>query len=149
MRLQGALYQRVEAAWGGDAPPREVGRHQPLGRPLGHGPAAVEEIPPRGAMGAAGDAHRPFRVPHQPAEGDPEAGGEGYDDVAVVVEVCAADVAPTIWQVANGGQTAPWRVVVVFVVGDVNRGVRLRVWQRLGWCAPGGAGGGVSPGPRR
>ena len=29
----------------------------------------------------------------------------------------------------------------MFVVGDVNRGVCPRVWQRPGWCAPGGAGG--------
>ena len=149
MRLQGAPYQRFEAAWRGDAPPSEVGRHQPLGRPRGHGPAAVEEVPPLSAMGAAGDAHCPFRVPQQPAEGDREAGGEGDDDVAVVVFVCGADVAPTVGQVANGGQTAPWRVVVVFIVGDINRGVRVRVWQRPGWCAPGGAGGGVSLGPRR
>ena len=141
MRLQGALYQRFEAAWRGYAPPREVGHHQPLGGPRGHGPAAVEEVPPLGAMGTAGDAHRPFRVPHQPAEGDREAGGEGDDDVAVVVLVCGADVAPTAGQVANGGQTAPWCVFVVLVVGDVNRGVRVGVWQRPGWCAPGGAGG--------
>ena len=83
-------------------------------------------------MGAAADAHRPFRVPHQPAEGDREAVGEGDDDVAVVFLVRAADVAPTVGQVANGGQTAPWRVGVVLVVGDVNRGVRVRVWQRPG-----------------
>ena len=29
----------------------------------------------------------------------------------------------------------------MFVVGDVNRGVRPLDWQRPGWCAPGGAGG--------
>ena len=144
MRLQGALYQRFEAAWRGYAPPREVGRHQLLGRPRGHGPAAVEEIPPLGAMGAAGDAHRPFRVPHQPAEGDREAGGEGDDDGAVVVLVRGADLAPTAGQVANGRQTAPWRVVAVLVVGDVNRGVCVRVWQRPGWCAPGGREGDVA-----
>ena len=142
MRLQGALYQQFEAAWRGYAPPREVGRHQPLDRPRGHGSAAVEEIPPLGAMGTAGDAHRPFRVPHQPAEGDREAGGEGDSDVAVVIVVRGAEVAPAAGQVAHGGQTAPWRVVVVLVVGDVNRGVRVRVWQRPGWCAPGGAEGG-------
>ena len=28
----------------------------------------------------------------------------------------------------------------MFVVGDVNRGVRPRVWQRPGWCAQGEAG---------
>ena len=103
MRLLGTLYERLEAAWRGDAPPREVGRHQPLCRPLGQGSAAVEEIPPLGAMGAAGDAHRPFRIPHEPAEGDREAGGEGDDDGAVVVEVHGGDIAPTIWQIANGG----------------------------------------------
>ena len=103
MRLLGTLYQRPEAAWRGDVPPREVGRHQPLGRPWGRGPAAVEEIPPLGVMGAAGDAHRQFRVPHQPAEGDQEAGGEGDDDGAVVVEVRGGDVAPTVWQIANWG----------------------------------------------
>ena len=93
-------------------------------------------------MGAAGDAHRPFRVPHQPAKGDREAGGEGDDDVAVVVLVRGSDVAPSAGQVAKVGQSAPWRVVVVLVVGDVNLGVRVRVWQRPGWCAPGGVVGG-------
>ena len=103
MRLLGTLYQQPEAAWRGDAPPREVGRHQPLGRPRGLGPAAVEEVPPLGAMGAAGDAHHPFCFPHQPAEGDPEAGGEGVDNGAVVVEVHGGGVAPIVWQIANGG----------------------------------------------
>ena len=56
-----------EAAWRGDAPPGEVGCHQPLGGPRGHGPAAMEKIPPLGAMGTAGDAHRPFRAPGEPA----------------------------------------------------------------------------------
>ena len=102
MRLLGTLYQRPEAAWRGDAPAREVGRHQPLGRPRGQGPVTVEEITPLGAMGAAGDAHRPFRVPHQPAEGDREGGGEGDDNGALVVEVGGGDVAPTVWQIANG-----------------------------------------------
>ena len=88
---------------GGDAPLREVGRHQPLGRPWGHGPAAVEEFPPLATMGAAGDAHRPFHVPHQPAEGDREAAGEGDDHGAVVVVVHGGDGAPTVWQIANGG----------------------------------------------
>ena len=137
MRLQGALYQRFEAAWRGYAPPREVGRHQPLG-------------PPTRRHGRRGRCpSRPFRVPHQPAEGDQEAGGEGDDDVAVVVLVSGADIAPTARQVANGGQTAPWRVVVVLVVRDVNRGVRVRVWQRPGRCAPGGAGGGGVAGSSR
>ena len=144
MRLRGALYQRFEAAWRGEAPPCEVGRHQPLGCPRGNGPAAVEEVPPLGAMGAAGDAHRPFRVPHQPAEGDREAGGEGDDDVAVVVLVRGADVAPTVWRVANGGQTAPWRVVVVFVVGDVNRGVASRSGSAQVGARQGGRGRGVA-----
>ena len=87
------------------------------------------------------EAHRPFCVPHQPAEGDREAGGEGDDDSAVVVVVHGGDGAPTVLKAPNGGWTAPWRVVVMVVVGDVNRGVRPRVWQRPGWCAPGGAGG--------
>ena len=43
----------------------EIGRHQPLSRPLSQGPAAVEEILPFAAMGAADDSHRPFCVPHQ------------------------------------------------------------------------------------
>ena len=102
----------AEGCAGGDAPPCEVGRHQPLGRPRGHGPAAVEEFPPLAAMGAAGDAHRPFSVPHQPAEGD-RAGGEGGDDRAVVVVVHGGDRAPTVCQIANGGCTAPWRSVEV------------------------------------
>ena len=88
---------------GGDAPPCDVGRHQPLSRPRGHGPTAVKEFPPLAAMGAAGDAHRPFHIPHQPAEGDREARGEGDDDGAVVVVVHGAEWAPTVWQVANGG----------------------------------------------
>ena len=54
-------------------------------------------------MGAAGDAHRPFRVPHPPAEGDRESGGEGDDDGAVVVVVNGGDRAPALWRVANGG----------------------------------------------
>ena len=89
--------------WGGDAPPREVGRHQPPGRPQGHGPAAVEKLPPLAAMGAAGDAPRPFCVPQQPAEGEREACGEGDDDGAVVVVVHGGDRPPTVWQIANGG----------------------------------------------
>ena len=56
---------------------------------------------PRGSEPAS--AHRPFRVPHQPAEGDREAGGEGDDDGAVVVVVHGGDGAPTVWQIANGG----------------------------------------------
>ena len=28
----------------------------------------------------------------------------------------------------------------MFLVGDLNRGVRPLDWQRPGWCAPGGAG---------
>ena len=77
--------------------------HQPLARPLGHGPAAVEEIPPSASMGAADDPHRPFRVPHQPAEGERQAGGEGEEGGAVVVEVHGDDGAPTVCQIANGG----------------------------------------------
>ena len=101
--LLGTLCQWLGAAWEGDAPPRDLGCHQPLGRPWGHGPAAVKEFPPLAAMGAAGDAHRPFRVPHQPAEVDREAGGEGDDDGAVVVVVHGGDGARAVWQVANGG----------------------------------------------
>ena len=103
VRLLGAPCQWLEAALEGYAPPCEIGRHQPLGRPLGHGPAAVEEIPPFAAMGAADDSHRPFRVPHQSAEGEREAGGEGDDSGAVVVEVDGGDGGPTVWQIANGG----------------------------------------------
>ena len=121
-------------------PQCEIGRHQPLGRPLGQGPAAMEEIPPFAAMGASDDPYRTFRVPYQPAEGEREAGGEGDDGDAVVVDVHGGDGAPTVWQIVNGGYTAPWRVVIMFVVWDVNRGVRLLDWQRPCWCAPGGAG---------
>ena len=60
--------------------------------------------------------------------------------VAVVVEVHAADGAPTFWQIANGGKTAPWLVVVMFVVWNINRGLRPLAWQRPCRCAPGGAG---------
>ena len=103
MRLLGTQYQQPEAARREDAPPREVGCRQPLGRLRGHGPAAMEEVPPFSAMGAAGEAHRPFCIPHQPAEGHREAAGEGDDDGAVVVEVHGGDRAPTVWQIANGG----------------------------------------------
>ena len=103
VRLLGAPCQWREAAGEGYAPPREIGRHQPLGRPLDQGPAAVEEIPPFAAMGAADDPHGPLRIPHQPAEGEREAGGEGDDGGAVVVAVHGADGAPTVWQIANGG----------------------------------------------
>ena len=123
MRLLGAPCQWCEDGEG-YAPPYEKGRYQPLRRPLGHGPAAVEEIPPFAAMGAADNSHRPFRVPNHHAEGEREAAGEGDDGGAVVVEVQGGDGAPTVWQIATRGYTAPWRVVVMFVVGDVNRGVR-------------------------
>ena len=103
VRLSGVPCQWLEAAGEGYAPPCEVGCHQPLGCPRGHVPTAVEEIPPFAAMGAAYDSHRPFRVPHQPAEGEREAGGEGDDGGAVVVEVHGAERAPTVWQIANGG----------------------------------------------
>ena len=53
VRLLGAPCQWCEAAGEGYAPPREIGRHQPLGCPLGQGPAAVEQIPPFAAMGAS------------------------------------------------------------------------------------------------
>ena len=103
VRLLGTLCQWLEAAWVGYAPPCEMGRHQTLGRPRGHGPTAVEEIPPFAAMGATDDSHRPFRVPYQPAGGEREVSGEGDDVGAVVVEVHGGDGAPTVWQIANGG----------------------------------------------
>ena len=103
VRLLGAPCQRRNAAGEGYAPPREIGRHQPLGCPLDQGPAAVEEIPQFAAMGAADDPHGPLRVPHQPAEGEREAGGEGDDGDVVVVEVHGADGAPTVWLIAHGG----------------------------------------------
>ena len=103
VRLVGAPCQRREAAREGYAPPREIGRQQPLGRPLHQGAAAVEQIPPFAAMGAADDPHGPLRVPHQPDEGEREAGGEGDDGGAVVVEAHGADGAQTVWQIANGG----------------------------------------------
>ena len=130
----------LEAAGEEYAPQCEIGCHQPLGRALGHGPAAAEKLPPFVAMGAEDDSHHELRVPHQPAEGEREAGGEADDSGAVVVEVHGGDGAQTVWQIANGGWTAPWRVVVIFVVGDVNRGVCPLGWQRPCWCAPGGAG---------
>ena len=104
VRLLGTLCQWLEAAWEGYAPPCEKGRHQPLGCPRGHGLAAVEEIPPFVALGAADISHRPFRVLHQPAEGEREAGGEGDNGDAVVVEVHGGDWAPTVWQIANGSK---------------------------------------------
>ena len=103
VRLLGALCQWCEAAGEGYAPPCEIGRHQHLGRPVDQGPAAVEEIPPFAAMVAADDRHRPFRVPHQPAEGEREAGCEADDGGAVVVEVNGGDGAPPVWQIAKGG----------------------------------------------
>ena len=63
----------------------------------------VEEIPPFAAIGAADNPHRPFGVPHQPAKGEREAGGEGNDGGAAVVEVHGGDGAPTVWQIANRG----------------------------------------------
>ena len=103
VRLLGALCQWCEAAGEGYAPPCYIGPHQPLGCPLGQGPAAVEEISSLGAMGAADDPHRPFRLPHRPAEGEREADGEGEDGSVVVVGVHGGDGAPTVWQIANGG----------------------------------------------
>ena len=84
-RLLGAPCQWCEAAGEGYAPPCEIGRHEPLGRPFRQGPAAVAESPRCAAMGAADDPHRPFCVPNKPAEGEREAGGEGHDGGAVVV----------------------------------------------------------------
>ena len=103
MRLFGAPCQWREAAGEGYAPPREIGHNQPFGRPLDQGPAAVERIPPFAAMGAADDPNIPMRFPHQLAEGEREAGGEGDDKAAVVVEVHGADWASTVWQISNGG----------------------------------------------
>ena len=101
--LLGTPCQSLEAAGEGYAPPCGIGCHQPLGRLLGHGPAAAEKIPPFVTMGAAADSHRSLRVPHQPAKGEREAGDEDDDGGAVVVEVHGADGAPTVWQIANGG----------------------------------------------
>ena len=103
VHLLGAPCQWCEAAGEGYAPQCGIGRHKPLCRPFRHGLAAVEGIPPFAAMGAADDPHRPSRVPHQPAEGEREAGGEGDSGGAVVVEVHGDDRAPTVWQIANGG----------------------------------------------
>ena len=103
VRLLGALRQWHEAAGEGHPPPREIGGHQPLGRPLAQGPAAVEEVPPFVAMGAAHDPHGPFHVPHQPAGGEPEASGVGDHGGAPVLEVHGADGAPTVWEIAQGG----------------------------------------------
>ena len=103
VRLLGAPCQWLEAAGEGYAPRCEMSCHQPLGRPLGHGPAAAEKLPPFKTMGASEDAHRPFCIPHQPAEGEREAGGEGDDGGAVVVEVHVGDGALTVWQIANRG----------------------------------------------
>ena len=102
VRLLGAPRQWCEAAGEGYAPPRQICRNQPLGRPLGQGPAAVEEIPLFAAMGASDDPHCPLRVPHQPAEGEREAAGQGDDGGAVVVEVHGGDGARTVWHIANG-----------------------------------------------
>ena len=102
-RLLGAPRHWHGAAGEGYPPPREIGRHQPLGRPLDQAPAAVEEIPPFFAMGAANDPHGPLRVPHQAAEGQRKVVGEGDDGGAPVVAVHGADWAPTVWQIANGG----------------------------------------------
>ena len=96
VRLLGAPCQRHEAAGERNAPPREISCHQPLGRPLDQGPAAGEENPPFAATGAVDNPHGPHRVPHQPAEGERDAGGEGDDGGAVVVEVHGADRPPTV-----------------------------------------------------
>ena len=93
-----------KAAGEGYPPPREIGRHQPLGCPLDQAPATSEEIPLLIAMGAANDAQGPLRVPHQPAEGEQEAGGKGDDSGAPVVAVHGAHGAPTGWQIATGAR---------------------------------------------
>ena len=107
VRSFGAPYQWFEAAKEGYARPCEIRCHQSLGRPLGHGPAAVKKLTPFKTMGASEDAPRPFCIPHQPAEGEREAGGEGDDGGAVVVEVHGGDGAPTVWQIANRGVHCP------------------------------------------
>ena len=102
-RTGGCWARHANAAEKGYAPPREISRHQPLGRPLDQGTAAVQEIPPFTAMGAADDPHCALRVPHQAAEGEQAAGGAGDEGGAVVVEVLGADGAPPVWQIADGG----------------------------------------------
>ena len=73
VRLLGAPCQWREAAWGGYAPPCEIGRHQPLGGPLGQGPAAVEEISPFADMGAAEGPLSP--IPRPPTASGRQTGG--------------------------------------------------------------------------
>ena len=90
-------------------------------------------------MGAASDPHGPLCVPYQPAEGEREAGGKGEDGGAPVFEVHGANGAPTVRQIADGGQAAPWHATVMFVVWNPDRGFFLPVWQPPRWCAPGGA----------
>ena len=63
------------------------------GAPLVRAPLRWKKSP-FAAMGASDDPHCPLRVPHQPAVGEREAGGEGDN---------GGDGAPTPWQIANGG----------------------------------------------
>ena len=104
VRLLGAPCQWCEAAGEGYPPPCVIGHCQPLGRPLGHGPAAVEEIHPFAAIGAADNSHGPLCLPHQPAEGEREAGGEGEDVGSVVVEVHGGDGPPLSGRFPTGGR---------------------------------------------
>ena len=147
--LLGAPCQWREAAGEGYAPPREIGHHQPPGRPLGQGPAAVEEIPPFATMGASDSPHGPLRIPHQPAEGEREAGGEGDDGGAVVVEVHGGSRGPNCLADCQQGLDCP-----------VARRYNVRSPERKSWGPPPrlaapssvrarGGGVAVSPGPRR
>ena len=63
-RLLGVPGHWHEAAGEGYPPPRETGRHQPHGRPLNQGPAAVAEIPQIRCHGRRG--RPPWPTPRPP-----------------------------------------------------------------------------------
>ena len=90
-------------------------------------------------MGAASDPNGPFRVPRQPAEGEGEAGGKGEDGSAPLFKVHGAHGAPTVRQIADGGQAAPLHTPVMFVVSTQTLGSSSPS-SSIHVGAPGGAG---------
>ena len=93
VRLLGAPCKWCEAAGEGYALPRGICRHQPLGRPFGQGPAAVEEIPPFAAMGASAT---PIAHSTSPTSQPKTNGRRPVRVTTVVVEVHGGEGAPTV-----------------------------------------------------
>ena len=132
VRLLGAPCQWFEAAGEGYAPPCEIGRHQPLGRPLGHGPAAVQEILHFAALGAADDSHRPSQGVDAcpPFPGGPRRGGGRLESLGSIQAHPLADDLGCRWLHAD--------IVVVPLVALCQVAVHILEQVRFLWvrCGP-------------